>query len=386
MSSNIVPKFEGTHYEMGKQQGKYYKQNIHLGVQTIQKRPEFLIMKPSFIPKFLFWKMARRKAVNWLKPYYEIHAPNQAQRVKGISEGANLSEDWIYLLMSTELVLDTPDYEVPLESCTDIGISLFRSSENTSIIGRNFDYFSFVLPFLKARNSCPSGNHYSSIDITVTPYPGNFNGMNENGLFIGVNELATIESRKNGLPASILIQEALENCKTTKEAIELIKSKPRGSTNAMIIGDSKDDVKIVEYTYDKLLTRKPNEKPDGGWIVQTNHYIQPEFQKIEIPLNALFGKKAPNIRQGVAIGKSSLERYKIATKYLSNFGEQKISTDMIKSILTDHSGDPDDRYASLCRHDPLTMSAASFIAKPQNRELYYCIGTPCNREYIKFKF
>ncbi len=381
-----IPLFHGTHYEMGFQQGQYFKENIHTGIQVIKNQPEFTKMKPNYLPSFLFWKIAQKKATKWLKPYILQHAPHQEQRVKGIADGSELNEGWIYLLMSTELVFDTPDYEQPLESCTDIAVSKFRSVENITLVARNFDYHSFVLPFLKARHNQPTGDFYATIDVTASPLAGTFNGMNDQGLFIGTNECATVEPRKDGLPGSILIQEALEHCATTSEVITFLKSQPRGSTNAWIVVDAHDDIQVVEYTPTVVLTRKPETSPDKGWIVQTNHYHHPELQKIEAPLTAVFGKSAPKLRQGVPIGKSSLTRYSRAVELFRKLGNDPIAAADLTRILTDHETDPEGRYACLCRHDPFTISAASFLAKPEKRQFYFTIGNACNQEYQKFEF
>jgi isopenicillin-N N-acyltransferase-like protein len=387
MSKDSIPIFSGNHFEMGFQQGKHFKDNIRQGFITIQRRPEFLTQKPKYLPQFLFWSLAKKKALNWLKPYFTKFAPNQAERVKGIAQGAESKEGWIYLLMSTELVLDSPEYVMPLESCTDIGIKKTRSANDSSLIARNFDYGRFILPFLQVRHNQPKGGDYfSTFDITASPLAGTFNGMNEHGVFIGTNECSTTQPRQMGLPCSILIQEALEQCTSTEEVVNYFKSKPRGSTNALIVGDAQDDIRVVEYTYDKVLSRSPESSPEKGWIVQTNHYIQPELQKVESPLNAIYGPKAPKIRQGTTIGRSTLARYGAATHFLTVLGEQKISAEKLKAILSDHSTDPTERYACLCRHDLETVSAASMIANLQERSLLYCIGNPCEHNYQKFQF
>jgi len=292
--------FKGNHYEMGFQQGKAFKDFIHKGLKVIQNQDAFKSMKPKFFPTNIFWKIARKKASNWLKPYIEKHAQNQADRVLGIANGADLDEKWIYLLMSTELIMDTADYEIPLEHCTDIGIKSERSLYDEPIIARNFDYNGFIVPFLRIRKNMPNGL-YSSIDITATPLPGTFNGINEKGVFIGTNECQTVEPRKDGLPASILV-------------VDLMREKPRGSTNAWLVADENNDIRVLEYTSNVVCERFPETGSNKGWIIQTNHYHVPEIKKVEVPLNAVIGKKAPIVRQGVPLGYSSIKRFNQSEK------------------------------------------------------------------------
>ncbi|MHA1585180.1 MAG: C45 family autoproteolytic acyltransferase/hydrolase [Promethearchaeota archaeon] len=391
MEFSGIDHFKGTHYEMGLQQGRLYKDNIKDGMKLLRKQEEFKKLKPKGVPSQIFWRIAKKKAIKWLKPYIQEKAPNQAERIRGIAKGADLSEEWIYLLISTELLLDTPDYEMPehttgvLEHCTDIGISKERSVEGETVIARNFDYAPFVIPFLHIRKNQPTGC-YASIDITASPLPGTFNGLNEKGVFLATNEISTLEPRQDGLAGSILIQEALENCATTQEVVDYLKKIPRGSTNAWIVADANDDIRIIEYTQKTVYERKVDKNISKGWIVETNHSQIPELQKIEIPIDAVFGIKSPPERVGIPIGLSTVARYKRATEILENLGEQKISTDHLFAILSDHSTDPENRYACLCRHDKWMSTGASMIIRLQSKDLLLCLGNPCEKGYQNFTF
>ena len=88
MSLPPIETFSGTHYEMGFQQGKAYKQSLFDGIQTVQKQPEFLMLKPKWLPKGLFFTIAKNKAIGYAKPIIEKYAPNQAERVRGIADGS----------------------------------------------------------------------------------------------------------------------------------------------------------------------------------------------------------------------------------------------------------------------------------------------------------
>lgn len=374
-----IAEFQGSHYEMGLQQGQRYQENLKLGLKTLPKTIEFTAMKPRWLPSLLFFSIARKKAYQWFQPQLTKWAPNQAERAKGIAEGAQIDLKWIYLLLGSEIMLGTHDYEIPLsEGCTNIGITQERTQYSEPMVARNFDYARFVLPFLQLRKNRPTGL-YQSFDLTAAPLPGTFNGINEKGVFIGTNECFATSEREDGLSASVLIQEALETCANTGEVITYLQKSPRGSTNNWLVADASNDIRALEYTSKRLYERAIEPGSQGGFVVVTNHFEREELRAIDLPLNAVFGKKSPLPLQGIVINETSKVRFMRASELLRH--PNRVAVPELQAILRDHTSDPQTKFNALCHHDPLNITAASMILKLKSREAWICIGNPCENPY-----
>lgn len=381
-------RFSGNHYELGIQQGKKFKENLNQGLKIIQGLEGFQALRPKWLPNPIFFAVARKKSTKWLATFLAKHAPNQAERLRGIADGAEIDPSWIYLLVSTEIVLGVLNWELPLPGgCSNIGVKADACQGNEPIVGRNFDYNSFILPFLKLRQNSPS-KHYRSFDITASPLPGTFNGINEHGVFIGTDECFTTGEREDGLSASILIQESLENCKTTSEVLSYLRETPRGTTNKWLVADATGDIKAVEYTSKRVCVVGDGDNSKKQlYAVATNHFISPELIPIQIPRNSIFGPKAPRYLQGITIHDTSFKRLDVANQIILNklAVNQKIDVSFMQSVLRDHSTDPTVKYCALCHHDPQFITAASMVFRLKTRDVTLCYGNPCEHDYQHIK-
>jgi predicted choloylglycine hydrolase len=377
-----IHSFAGNYFNMGKQQGEQFKKNLIHGFEIIKNHEGINNLRPKFVPKPLFFKIAQSKAYDAFSHIFEKFAPNQAERIHGISEGSGISEKMIYLLCSTEAVLGNIDYEIPIQSgCSDIGYKQSKNERNHSMVSRNFDFERMVLDFLCNRKNAPLGK-LKSWDITASPLPGTFNGVNEKGLFIGTDEAFPTSEHDIGLPASVIIQETLENCSNSDDAFEFIKNLPRGSCNIYLISDRNANMFACEYTSKRIFKRLP--PANKNYLVATNHYLTPELAKIDIPQNAVFTKKNARALWGGRVNETSWKRLETATRILDSKKVFKIED--MKALHRDHSSDPANKgnFDTICHHDPVNVSAASMIYDLETMEAWLCFGSPCEKEYIHF--
>jgi predicted choloylglycine hydrolase len=385
IDQNKIYEFRGTHYEMGFQQGKVFREEILEAIQIFKKTEEFLGVKPKFLPANLFMKVAASKVYKWLKPIFQEFAPNQDTRIKGISDGSGVSEKIIYFFSGVELLLNDLDWELPhlTTGCTSIAYRSTKTESGHTMISRNFDYAKFVVPYLMLRKNVPNDFNIT-YDLSAMVLPATFNGMNEHGVFIATDEAFPITEKNDGLPSSILIQEALETCETTKEVIRFYEKIPRGSGNVILVADPSNDIKILEYTSEKLRVREPYDGDD--FIVGTNHYTIEELKKIDLPREAVFGKKSPPGLWGICINETSFNRKETAEEKIRTI--DKVSIDWIKSLHRDHSASQDGKggMETICHHDPANISAASMIFDLKTFESHICFGLPCENEFKKFQF
>ncbi|MHA1111469.1 MAG: C45 family autoproteolytic acyltransferase/hydrolase [Promethearchaeota archaeon] len=374
-----VHHFSGSHYDMGFQQGERFKQSLIEAFKAFKDYPDISKMRPKLIPQGLFFLLAARKSRKWFQPTLEKLAPNQAERIRGISDGSGISQNLIYLLCSTELLLTKKTYDTPIiDACTSISYSKTKTKRDHSMVSRNFDYRYMVVPHLRIRKNSPNKG-LQNFDITASPLPGTFNGINEKGVFIGTDEVSAIKEvdPNNALPASILIQEALEQATSSQDVFDYFKQHNRGSSNSVMVNDPSGDMFVMEYTSKRIIKRLPTE----NHIHATNHFISDELKEVNMPSNALYTKDAGPLA-GMKIQESTHKRYQIADLLLGSW--EKYSIEEMKSLHSDHSVtsmDIPDRNC-LCRHGPIMTTASSHIFDLETMEAWICFGSPCKNEYV----
>jgi isopenicillin-N N-acyltransferase-like protein len=388
-------RFAGTHLEMGLQQGKAFAQALRGGLDSFKGLEALRSMKPRWMPAGLFLWIAGGMAKRRLEPIYARHAPRQRDRIKGIAQGAGIDERYSWLFSSIEIVSGINDYEVPLAcGCTTVVLKPSLAASGHATVARNFDFATFVVPYLRVRRNEPAGL-LKSMDITAAPLPGTFNGFNEAGVFISANEAFPVAEgiRDPGLPASAIIQEALETANTAQEAVDVFKRLPRGSCNIVTVADPRGEAVSLEYTSKEIHEVVPS---DGeGFLVATNHYITPRLAAIDLPLDAVFGKKAPRSLQGTCINRTSVTRRGTATAWIKDKAKAKvkgkgpgsITNEAMMSLLRDHSANAGKGgMETICHHDPENISAASMVVDLAVCEMWVCFGLPCEHEYERVPF
>lgn len=379
--------FRGTHHEMGVQQGKAFKDALARGARAFTRLEALHTMKPRLLPAGLFLHVAGTIAMKRFKPLFKVHAPNQAARIEGIAEGAGMSERLLWFFTAAELVLGENDYEVPIPSgCTSVLLDGSMMTTAHVTVARNFDYASFVVPFLRARRNEPADG-LVSFDITAAPLPGTFNGMNEAGLFISTNEAFPVAQgiRHPGLPASVLIQEALETCQTTREAVALFSRAPRGSCNIVTLADKGGDLACLEYTSTDIHEIRPGK--GERYLVATNHYVSPGLAAIDLPRAAVFGKMAPRSLRGTCINETSHQRRATVQRLLAAATPGHVDRDFLVALLRDHSAcNGTGGMETICHHDPENISAASMVFDLETRAAWACVGSPCQHEFEPVAF
>ncbi len=382
-------RFAGTHLDMGLQQGKAFAQALRTGLESFKGLEALRSLKPRAIPPGLFLWIAGGMARRALEPIYARHAPHQRARIKGIARGAGIDERYAWFFSSSEVVLGVNDYEVPLAcGCSTVTLKPSLAASGHATVARNFDFASFVVPYLRVRRNAPAGL-LRSMDITAAPLPGTFDGVNEAGVFISTNEAFPVAEgiREPGLPASAIIQEALETANTTQEAIDVFKRLPRGSCNIVSVADPRGDAVSLEYTSKEIHEVVPGE--GEAFLVATNHYTTPGLAAIDLPLDAVFGKKSPRSLQGTCINKTSVTRRGTASAWLKGKAGKpgSITTEALQSLLRDHSANAGTGgMETICHHDPENISAASMVVDLATREMWACFGLPCEHEYEHVSF
>jgi predicted choloylglycine hydrolase len=379
LSSIKLERFSGTHYEIGVQQGKAVRELLHQTIEQIPNFEEVKRMKPRLMPTSLFMQLARRRATKTLENDIFQNFPEQAERLKGIAEGAEIDVSWVFFSQSMELLVTFGSAIIRVPACTSLGFNPQRTTTKEMIIAKNFDYPNPFLPLHLTCHTNPTGRN-QILGCTMAPLPGILDGMNEHGLTVTYNLAYTTEEPTCFAPLSIALQEMLETCKNTEEAIKFITNAKHAGSGLLILADTEGDVKTVEISHNHAATREPIENQ----TINTNHYHTEEMQKYEVPRNAVFSEKARKELVGKKVHRSSEERLKRAQDLLSIGG--KIDENTITSVLRDHGKENIPSNYTICQHGEYASTLRSVIFYPNRRILKVLYGNPCQNEFSEFSF
>lgn len=379
LSTIKLQTFSGTHYEIGIQQGHAISELLHKALEQIPNLQTVKILKPRLLPTSLFFALAKRQAAKQLgKDIYQYY-PKQAQRLRGIAKGAGVDQQTVLFLQSIELLITIRESDYYLQACTSLGFNPQRTSTGETIIAKNFDYPNEFAPYhLTCHTKLAEG--YQTLGCTMAPLPGILDGMNEHGLTVTYNLAYTTDRPKYFTPLSLVLQEMLETCKNTNEAIRFITRAKRAGNALLMLADNESNLKAVELSSNHAVIREMR----NNQIINTNHYLAPEMQKIEIPNNAAFSGKAPKPLHGVRVHESSEQRFKRVKKLLKNIG--KLDDNKVTAILQDHGKDNNPSMLTICRHDDYASTIRSVIFYPNRKTLKVLYGNPCQNEYTEFVF
>jgi predicted choloylglycine hydrolase len=377
LSTIALQVFSGSDYEIGVQQGHSVRELLHKALEDIPNVEAVKLMKPRLLPTSLFLALAKRRAVKLLKNDIFEYYPRQAKRLEGIVEGAEIDLSSVLLMQSMELLIGTPSFR--LQGCTSLGFSPPRTSGET-IVAKNFDYLNDLAPYHLTCETKPKEG-YKTLGCKMAMLPGMLDCMNEYGLTVTYNLAYTTEKPNNFVPLSMALQEMLETCKSTDEAVKFIIQAKRGGHDALLmLADAEGNIKAVEIASNHAAVRETIDNQ----IINTNHYLTAEMQQYEIPHNAVYFGKVPRRLLGVRVHESSEQRLKRGQELLK--GKAKIGEDKIVTILRDHGKDDKPSMFTICRHDEYASTLRSVIFHPNGKTIKVLYGNPCQSEYSEFTF
>lgn len=379
MTTITLHTFSGNHYEIGVQQGHAVRELLHKGLEQIPSFEVVKLMKPRLLPTSLFLAIARRRATKQLKNDIFQHYPRQAERLKGISEGAGIDVSWMYFVQLMELLITVGPSSYRVPACTSLGFGPQRTKTRETIIAKNFDYPNYLAQYHLTCQTKPTEG-YKTLGCKMAPLAGMVDGMNEHGLTVTQNSAYAIDEPKHFAPNSLALQEMLETCKNTDDAVKFITQAKRAGNHLLMIADAKGNIKTVEISHNHSAIRTPIDDQ----IINTNHYHTQEMQKHEIPRNAVFFGNVPKEFLGERVHESSEQRLRRAQKLLEDkakTGEKKIAT-----ILRDHGRENKPSNLTICQHGEYLSTLRSVILYPNKRAIKVLYGNPCQAEYIEFTF
>ncbi len=359
MSTKIY-RFAGSYYEVGLQQGKSIRGSIREGLKVFLASEFFKSSKPKLVPTSIYYSIAKRRANNMLRKDIFKYYPKQAQRMQGIADGAGVDLPTILFTQMFELLI----------GCTTVAFSPDRTSTSETIMGKNFDYLTFLAPYYFACET-KLNDSYRTLGFKFASLPGIYDGMNEHGLAITYNIARSTDRPEFFVPAGIIMQEMLETCVNVKEGVKMIVQSKRGGHDGLItLTDPSGDIKTVELSSHHAVIRETT----NGQAINTNNYQTAEMQRHEVPLDS----------GGLPGWQTSRARIERVTEIIKD--KPVVDEDLICSVLRDHGWKGIPSVYTICKHGEPACTHRSMIFYPNKRKIKMLFGNPCQCEYQEIGF
>ena len=232
--------------------------------------------------------------------FYMVNYENDYYFEDLLKQGSKDYNDLLYYVTSRFGTL----YDFNILSSPSFSCSCFNvfNSENQNLMGRNFDnpYSPSFIIWTQPKNK------YKSVSFVLGYYLGMRNnedlvksrllllpydpldGLNEHGFAISV--LVAQQSYSNhqtnpnklDLSTTLMIRGALDNCKTTEEAIEFFDKYNMHDINEGIsyhffLTDNSGDSAVIEYVNGEMKVIRNKENNYGGYLYVTNFYLSKEI-------------------------------------------------------------------------------------------------------------
>jgi len=258
----------GHPYQLGFQHGRLLAKEIKAVLAALAKqlpkklRP--LLVKSKQVPtpiKFLLLPKVRELALPALcivsRKMHAWLAPGQMDEMLGLSHGAGVSYEEIFLLNVLPTLIDHPDPEALIKGAMGCTNAVLLAP--SVIHGRNFDW-GLMRGALVGRTVVFSTRPRQGQRLLSVGYPGMigvFSAVNSAGLSFGWESVpAAKDSRTDGASVLLLLRQVAQQATTLEQAVSLLR-RARGTLGYhYTITDGKTG-RVLECSATQVLERKP---------------------------------------------------------------------------------------------------------------------------------
>lgn len=319
-----VIRISGTHYEVGLQIGQTLADPIS---DKLEKN------------RILCGEQLEAK-LRATQPYLDLvqrHFPHLLEELKGMSKGAGVPFEELFLANVQEVIDDNP-YDAT--RCTVIAIP----KEVGWLIGYNEDWLPESLPHLYVFDLTIDGVGIFGLGYAHELASSSI-ALNSFGLIQAINELPSPEIQI-GVPKNI-IAAAILRTPTLDSGLQLVKSMPRGAAfNHALF--QKNEFLDIEFTA-KLLGIK---RCKGEKYVHANSYLVLPHAPVRNPISESRTAKITALLSGIN------------------------TVDDLKKVLSDRSDPP------VCREETI----ASVVIDMTEAEIHIAFGQPTPKSYVEYSF
>ena len=356
-------------------------QDCHAALRELEA---FQLLKPRWMPHSAFVRLAERRATKLWRSAVASAAPEMAERVQGIADGAGVRAGSLHLLNILEpLMADLNDVTVipPLGGCSALAVSGERSATGEPMLVRNFDYLPLIQPFYTMRDTRPA-NGMRSLDFTCVPLGGAIDGINEAGLCITCNYAYVRDEPAHAGTITMAIGDALARCRSVREAAEFLAGRSRWGGGMLMLADESGDVASLELSNSRSELRRPTAS-DHGVVFHTNRFQTPTMREIEVLPQATFTKRAPTPLRGRVVHDSADARHARLTELTSH--AKPLTIDTVSTVMADHGDQGEPSSNSLCMHSDYWNTTATLQLFPRTRTMRVAFDSACRARFTDLR-
>jgi predicted choloylglycine hydrolase len=154
-------------------------------------------------------------------------------------------------------------------ACSTVTLPADAAPDGVARFGRNLDFPSFDIADKESVVLAyrPTGKN-AFVSVGWPGLIGVLSGMNEHGLCVSNMEVHRTMRLPDAMPYTLLYRTVLEKCRTTDEAIALVKATPRQSANNLMVMDAAGSRAVLEITPQGVNLRRGEA---GKALFSTNH-------------------------------------------------------------------------------------------------------------------
>jgi len=326
-------------------------------------RPQILAAMDNRLGLIAEIEIKTRPFLAELQSHWQTDAQPTLNMLKGMADGLDLDWDRFFTYTVATYLMDRAHHiPVDAQGCTTWASTGPTPPHSAPILAKNRDYWPDhqqlqCLAFARPK----SGDAY--LYLTSAGSPGVFSsGMNESGLVVADTHVVSLDIGP-GLPRYAVMMEALENYSSVEAALEYLINVTHSGNGNILLLDASGDMAVIETGY----TAIGIDRLEDGFLVSANHYVTPSMKQRWLP-------RGPEEVHG-----NSKARYDRAIQALSE-NNGKVDLDWATQFMSSHG----DSLAAICRHPeigPRSVTIASTIYLPRQRQLYLANGMPCQVPY-----
>lgn len=249
----------GTHYEMGRKLGSFFKEQN--------------IMFPIKLNKWL--EIRGIESLRLLEKYM----PDVAAEIQGITDvigyNYNIFGAWM-MSMGCYLTLHK-NQNIEIRGCT----ALCFTNNNKIFYGRDNDLPPYLKESSKSIYYRPDGK--MNFLMNTSSFTNGEEGINESGLVVAMIFVASHKTEiMVGINSVFIVRYILENCTSVKQRIEMLYRLPIASSCNILLADKTNEMVVVECSPTEINIRYPEVNCNGEkFIVTVNHFTSSKMRKYD---------------------------------------------------------------------------------------------------------
>jgi isopenicillin-N N-acyltransferase-like protein len=340
----------GTHREIGRQIGEICRTQVLHSIENAKR-----LFDQSYDDLDLNWDGAKIQARKYV-PFAQERYPQYVDEMMGIAEGAEVTFEDVAVVNAMEAV--TMD-ALHLTKCTSMAVNEERTSDEHVLVAHNEDWLPDDEGDVFVVHATPN-DEPPFLAMTYGALLANI-GFNAAGIAQCCDSVYPTDSRI-GIPR-VIVSRAVLGARTLADAVRLVLVPQRAAGyNHLLVHESGE-----LYSVEVSARRFGILYGDEGYLVHTNHYLDPGMQAIENEPDELISTRL---------------RYFRAMRLLKRTPLHSVKT--LQAIQRDHLNFPN----SICNHcteDTIPLDREktinALIIDLTAGAMHIAWGNPCEAQY-----